>query len=151
VPTKSIAEEQLAAEFLELMATLRRELRRATAQPWPGRSLTGAQLELLRVVRREPGVSVNQAAETLRLAPNTISALVGQLVEAGLVRRARDERDRRVARLDLSAAARRTLEAWRDERALTLRRALGRLDSDDRDALEDALGPMARLAAVLDD
>jgi DNA-binding MarR family transcriptional regulator len=150
MPADVIAEERLAADLLERMATLRRALRRATGQPWPGGALTGAQLELLRAVRREPGISVNEAAETLRVAPNTVSSLVGQLVDAGLMLRAQDARDRRVARLDLSPSARRRLEAWRDERALALREALERLEEADLRALAAANGPLARVVEALD-
>jgi DNA-binding MarR family transcriptional regulator len=150
MPADVIAEERLADQLLELIATLRRGLRRATTQPWPGGALTGAQLELLRTVRREPGISVNEAAETLRVAPNTVSSLVGQLVDAGLMLRAQDARDRRVARLDLAPAARRRLEAWRDERTLALREALERLGEDDLRALDAARGPLVRVVEALD-
>jgi DNA-binding MarR family transcriptional regulator len=141
---------ELASDVIETVGRLRRALRRSTAAPWPGHALTGAQGELARLLRRRPGLSVNDAAEALRLAPNTVSSLVGQLVEAGLVRRVRDERDRRVARLELEPAARRTLEAWRDERTAALVAALERLDPDDRAAIEHAVGPLGRLAEVLD-
>jgi DNA-binding MarR family transcriptional regulator len=150
MPADLIAEERLATDLLERIATLRRALRRATSQPWPGGSLTGAQLELLRTVRREPGISVNEAADALRVAPNTVSSLVGQLVDAGLMLRAQDARDRRVARLELSPSARRQLEAWRDERALALREALERLDADDLRVLAAASGPLSRVVEALD-
>jgi DNA-binding MarR family transcriptional regulator len=154
VPSPSPASpprERVAAELLELVGRLRRGLRRATAAPWPGRTLTGAQMELARLLRRRPGLSVNQAAEALALAPNTVSSLVGQLTDAGLVRRVRDERDGRVARLELTGDAQRGLEAWRDERAAALLDTLDRLGAEDRRALDAALAPLGRLVALLEE
>lgn len=143
-------DERLAAELLEQISRLRRSLRRSAGSPWPAGTMTGAQTELARLVRRQPGLSVNRAAEELQLAPNTVSSLVSQLADAGLLRRARDERDRRVARLELTPAARRRLEAWRDERATALRVALDRLDEDDRRALREATASLARLVDAVD-
>ena len=102
------------------------------------------------LLRREPGLSVREAAAWLRVMPNTVSTLVGQLAQAGLVRREHDPQDRRVVRLELTEGAQRRLLAWRDERADVLRGALERLAPDDRRALEQALGSLSRLAALLD-
>jgi DNA-binding MarR family transcriptional regulator len=151
VPSPAPPQDQTAVELLSLVGRLRRALRQATAAPWPGGTLTGAQAELARLLRRRPGVSVNEAAEALALAPNTVSSLVGQLTDAGLVRRVRDEHDRRVARLQLTDDAQRRLEAWRDERAAALVDAVGRLDGGDRRALDGALEPLARLVARLEE
>jgi DNA-binding MarR family transcriptional regulator len=140
----------LAAELLERVGALRRGLRRAASSPWPGGELTGAQVELLRLLRREPGLSVREAAGRLRVAPNTVSTLVRQLGDAGLVGRERDGDDGRVARLVLTEEARQWLTAWRDERAGVLLGALGRLDARDRRALEAALAPLHRLTEALD-
>ena len=65
-----------------------RRLTRAAARaagPGERRELTGAQMEVLLLVRREPDLPVAEVAARLRLARNTVSTLVGQLVAAGLV------------------------------------------------------------------
>jgi DNA-binding MarR family transcriptional regulator len=144
------AEGTLGVELLEQVGALRRALRRATAPNWLAGGLTGAQLELLRLVRREPGLSVREAAARLRLAPNTVSTLIRQVSDAGLVRRQRDTEDRRVARLVLTDEAARTLNARRDERTAALLTGLDRLAAEDRVALEAALPALGRLAAALD-
>src|SRR5437868_15251537 len=43
---------------------------------------TSAKVELVRVVRRESGTSVAEAAEKLSVAPNTVSTLDGQFSDA---------------------------------------------------------------------
>jgi DNA-binding MarR family transcriptional regulator len=96
-------------------------------------------VELLRLIRRQPGVSVADAATELGLAPNSVSTLVGQLNDAGLIRRAPDPADRRVARLTLTSAARRYTEAWHDRRSAVAASAISQLTARDRVLLESAL------------
>lgn len=145
------ADALLAEELLEALSVLRRRTRRLAARPGELAPLTGAQLELVRLLRRRPGVSVAEAAAWLRLAPNTVSTLVGQLTEAGLVERRADPGDRRVARLVLAPAIARKVDDWRDRRALAVAEALGAVDGPGRRALADALPALARLADALAD
>jgi DNA-binding MarR family transcriptional regulator len=129
----------VADALFATIGVLRREVRRAVGRPWPLQSLSGAQMELLRLIRRQPGVSVADAATELGLAPNSVSTLVGQLNDAGLIRRAPDPADRRVARLTLTRAARRYTEAWHDRRSAVAATAIGELTARDRALLESAL------------
>jgi DNA-binding MarR family transcriptional regulator len=145
--------EQTAAhvgeELFRLFAQLRRSVRRHTARPVELAALTGAQLELVRLVRRRPGLSVADAASELQLAPNTVSTLVRQLGERGLLRRTVDASDRRIARLDLSPEMRRKVDAWRDRRLELVGAAIDALPGRDRRRLESALPALARLAEEL--
>ena len=140
-----------AEELLGLLASIRRSARRAAGRPLELASLTGAQLELVRLVRRTPGLSVADAAHELRLAPNTVSTLVRQLVELGILERKVDETDRRVARLDLPPLTRRRVDAWRDRRVVLVGRALDALPARERERIEKALPALAKLAAGLGD
>ena len=79
------------------MAAIRRS-GRLVGRPPELSELTGAQLDLVRLVGRRPAVSVAQAAAELRLAANTVSTLVRQLTDAGLLLRRVDPVDRRIAR-----------------------------------------------------
>jgi DNA-binding MarR family transcriptional regulator len=112
-------------------------------------TLSNAQVELVRLVRRRPGVSVAEAATELGLAANTVSTLVRQLTDAGLLRRVADADDRRVARLRLTAPAQRRVEQWRDRRAGLVAEAIAGLPAADRRALARAVPVIAQLAAVL--
>jgi len=141
----------LAEPLVEALSAVRRALRRVAGRPWPTADLSASQAELVRLVRREPGIPVSAAAQRLSLAGNTVSTLVGQLVDAGLIQRAADPGDRRVARLTVTSAARRRIEGWRDRRTEHVSAGLARLDPDDRAALEGALPALGRLAAVLQD
>ena len=136
----------LADELFAAIGRFRRSTRRAAGVPWSVDDLTTAQAELLRLIRRQPGVSVADAAAELRLAPNTVSTLVRQLVDGGQLTRTLDTDDRRVARLDLTPTARRRVERWRDHRSELAAEAIGRLDADDRAALARAVPIIADLA-----
>jgi DNA-binding MarR family transcriptional regulator len=129
----------VADALFAAIGVLRREVRRTVGRPWPLQSLSGSQVELLRLIRRQPGVSVADAATELGLAPNSVSTLVGQLNDAGLIRRTPDPADRRVARLTLTSAARRYTEAWRDRRSAVAASAISQLTARDRVLLESAL------------
>jgi DNA-binding MarR family transcriptional regulator len=139
----------LAEQLLEALSSLRRQVRGTAGRPWPDAPLTGAQVDLVRLVRRQPGIPVGAAAEALRLAPNTVSTLVRQLAAAGVLRREPDAADRRIGRLDLTPASRRRLEGWRDQRSELTARALARLDDGDRRALAAAVPAVGRLVAAL--
>ena len=139
----------LADELYDAIGLLRRRSRRLVGAPLPELALSGAQHELLRVVRRNPGITVTESAHVLGLAANTVSTLVGQLLPLGVLVRERDATDRRVARLDLTPSARESLEQWRDRRAQATATALLRLPEDERAHLAEALATIARIAADL--
>lgn len=141
----------LGAELATVVARLRRVLRRAarreTADPLPP-----AASEVLVSVAERPGVGVNEVADELRLAPNTVSTLVRQLVDRGLLERSTDPTDRRAARLDVTPAARARLDGHRARRAETMDHALARLTPAEREVLAAAVPLLQRLTeAVLAD
>ena len=144
------ADEALGADLVDAWGGVRRRLRRGAARVVAGDLLTPAEVELLRLVAGRPDLTVREAADALHLAGNTVSTLVGDLAERGLLDRRRDERDRRAVRLTVTAAARRRMRAWHDERNRLLGVALADLSEDDRAALEASLEPMRRLAIALE-
>jgi DNA-binding MarR family transcriptional regulator len=146
-PDTALAEELYAAVGL-----LRRHARTIGGRPFDDQATapTTAQLELIRLVRRNPELSVADAAAELGLAPNTVSTLVRQLADAGVLERVRDSADGRVVRLRLTPDTRRRVEAWLDRRTAVTAEALAELSEDDRTALRRALPVLATLAAALD-
>lgn len=141
----------LAQALLDAMVAIRRMARRVASDPSALSQLTGSQLELVRAVEQRPGISVAEAADTLRLAPNTVSTLVGQLIDAGIVVRTQDDDDRRVARLALGAEGSRTVADWNDRRTEAVTSVLARLSLQDRRRLQDAQSVLARIASLLEE
>lgn len=140
------AAAQSAAEFLDAVSAVRRAARRAVRRTWQTELLPPAQSELLRLAARMPRLTVAQAAAELRLAPNTVSTLVGRLAGQGLLTRVPSSTDGRSVRLEVTAKARRRLAEWRDLRAELAGRALAGLPSQDAAALAAAAPAMLRLA-----
>ena len=134
---------RIADDLLRSIASVRRTSRRHSGRPAEFSTLTDAQLELVRLVARRPGVSIADAAQELRLAPNTVSTLVGQLAAAGIVMRGADALDRRVARLELAPDLRRGVAVWRDRRVVSLGAAIDELPGGDRECLVEALTVLA--------
>jgi DNA-binding MarR family transcriptional regulator len=135
----------LGAVVARLRRVLRRAVRRSAADPLPP-----AASEVLVSVAERPGVGVNEVADELRLAPNTVSTLVRQLVDRDLLVRRTDPADRRVARLDITPEARARIEAHRGRRAETMERALAHLDPAERELLAAAVPALHRLTDALE-
>jgi DNA-binding MarR family transcriptional regulator len=139
------------ARALPALGSVGRVLRRAVRRRFPLRPLTDPQVAVLRTVESSPGIGSGAVAERLQLAPSTVSTVVRELVDAGLVVRAADDRDRRASRLELTAAAVDLLRLWGSVREQVLLAALERVSSADRVALRAALPAVRRLVAALDE
>lgn len=139
----------LVADLFGTVGRFRRTVRRAAGGSFVTAGLTESQAELLRLVGRQPGISVSAAAAELGLAANTASTLVSKLAAEGLLVRTPDPDDRRVGRLELTAPAQELADASRAARRAALAEALGRLDDDDTRALAEGLRVLAQLTATL--
>ena len=138
-----------AADLLAAISAVRRTARQAVRKAWRGEPLPTAQSELLRLVADRPGISVADAARELRLAPNTVSTLVGRLAGQGLLGRERAPGDARSIRLSVTPRARQRIADWRDLRADLTQHALAELTEPERRALADAVPALLRLAERL--
>lgn len=135
-----------AAELFTAISVLRRAARRAAHGAWAQQPLPSAQAELLRLAARRPGITVADAAQELRLAPNTVSTLVSRLASAGLLKREKSSQDGRAVQLSATDKAERRLAEFRDLRAELAGRALARIPSRDQQALAAAVPALLRLA-----
>jgi DNA-binding MarR family transcriptional regulator len=123
----------------DVVTRLRRALRTSIRTDYPWESLPMAQVELLMALADHAPAKIGRLATLQRLAPNTVSGLVQQLVEAGLASRETDPTDRRVARVTLTEAGHRQLVEWRAAHERRIGSALDRLPPADRDAIMHAL------------
>lgn len=134
----------------DVVTRLRRVLRTSIRSDYPWETLPMAQIEILQRLRAEPGLRVNDLAERHRLANNTVSVLVQQLVVAGLVARTPDPADRRAVRLDLTDDGMRMLTEWQQAHERRFDAALDRLSVSERSALVAALPALSRLVDELE-
>ena len=140
----------LAAQLLSAVGAVRRTTRRAARNASATEPLPPARSELLRLAAHQPGITVAEAARELRLAPNTVSTMVGRLTDQGLLTRGRSSRDGRTVRLTVTAAARQRLTRWKDLRAELAGQALDALSDRDRAAIAAAVPALVRLAEQLE-
>jgi DNA-binding MarR family transcriptional regulator len=104
---------------------------------------------MLRLVGRQPGISVREAAAELALVPNTASTLVSKLAADGLLIRTVDADDRRVGRLRLTEPAQRIADESRAARRAALSEVLDELDPTQLDNLERGLEVLAEMTRML--
>jgi DNA-binding MarR family transcriptional regulator len=136
-------------DFADVLRSVHRLMRRRLRAGTAGPPIRGAQVELLRLVGKHPGTRISHAAQRLGLAGNTVSTLVNQLVDAGLLRRETAADDRRAALLHLTPVAEGRLRDWEVRRKALMREQVGRLSEEDRAALAAAVPALRRLAQGL--
>jgi DNA-binding MarR family transcriptional regulator len=108
-------------------------------------SASPTQLAALATIERDGPLTFGALAAIERVRPPTITAAVGRLEEQGLVRRRTDQKDRRVARAEITPQGRRLLEQSRSRKTAYLERRLAALDPDERATLERAAAVLERI------
>jgi DNA-binding MarR family transcriptional regulator len=112
-------------------------------------ALPHSELEIMRLLVRQPGLSVSEVASALDLQSSNVSTAMRSLAARGLIERRRDERDGRVTRLyptDKAIAHRDEQEtAWGEE----LTRRLAQLPDTKRERLLGAAQALESLAGLL--
>ena len=96
------AARDLAVVLHDLGWLLPRTIGLAAARQEP---LPGSELEVMRLLVRRPGLSVNDVARELGLQPSNASTAIRLLIARGTLERRQDSADARVARLFPTAAA----------------------------------------------
>ena len=106
-------------------------------------------LEVMRLLSRRPGLSVNEVARELGIAANNVSTAVGHLADQGLLERHRDAVDGRIIRLrptDVALTARQQREeSW----GRSMSAVLAGLDPHEVESLLAAAPALRRLAERL--
>lgn len=130
------------AARLQLAVTrLSRRLRRET-----GADLTPSQLSVISSIHRNGPVTLGELAECERVAPPTITRIVGKLEAAGLVSRSVDPADRRVTRVTTTRSGRALVAGVRSRKAEWLGARLEQLPAADRARVLAAVDVLERLA-----
>jgi DNA-binding MarR family transcriptional regulator len=147
VPTESM----LPGAVADLVAKLRRAMRKAARVRAPTMPLSVAQLELLSLVEEHPGARPGDLAGLLRLAANSVSTLANAMVNAGMLDRSPGATDKRTVEFALTPQGTRLVGQWRTTNTGLLRNAIAALDAQDQQILTEALPVLERLVAVIDE
>jgi DNA-binding MarR family transcriptional regulator len=134
----------------EVIARLRRALRRGARVADPGNTLAVAQLELLAALAEHPGARPGQLARLLNTRPNTVTTIVNALSSRGMLDRVTAEDDKRAVRLTVTDAGRQAVLAWQATNAAVLHLALSTLPARQRRALTAAVPALDALASAID-
>jgi len=103
-------------------------------------NLTMPQLKTLLVLSLRPEASGQDVMATMGVSLATVTGIIDRLVAQGLVRRREDPRDRRIRRLELTAAGTELIDGIITAGAAHQRRLLARLDDEALLVVEQALG-----------
>jgi DNA-binding MarR family transcriptional regulator len=107
-----------------------------------------ALISALAVIERQGPLTLGALAAQEQVAPPTITKVVDTLEARGLVERVRDDADRRVCRVKVTARGRRRLDASRTRRTAWLARQLDALPEADVAQLGAALDVIEKLTAA---
>lgn len=111
--------------------------------------LTPTLRSALATIDREGPLTLGELALAEHVAPPTVTKVVGKLEERALVERTADEVDRRVIRVEVTAAGRTLLDADRRRRATWLAARLDELSDDERAAVDAAVPVLERLTGLV--
>lgn len=138
----SVTNDQDLASRLRLAIT--RAARRLRQQQGEA-SLSPTLIASLSTIERHGPLTPSELAQRERVQRPTITRVVARLAEAGLIERTADERDRRVARLQVTGDGRKLLRALRTRKTAYLAKRIDKLDPAEREVLERAAGILERM------
>lgn len=138
------------AALAEVIARLRRAMRRAARAGDPDNNLSVAQLEVLSCLAENPGARPSELARMLRLAPNSVTTLVNGLQNRELVTRASGSQDRRTVTLTVTASGNEAVQRWQTTNADILHSALIELHPAWQHLLAAALPALRELIHAID-
>jgi len=145
-PVTSGADVALA----DVVAQLRRAMRRAARGADPVNTLSVAQLELMSCLADSPGARPSQVARQLRLAPNSVTTLANGLEARGLVNRTSGPADRRTVALRLTPAGATAVRRWQATNAGILQAAMSALHPGWQHLLAASLPALRELVSAID-
>ena len=133
-------EAELAARLRLVVTRLSRRLRQQGEA-----GISASQLSALATVDRRGPITLGDLAAAERVQPPSMTRVVSNLEAAGLVDRRPSERDRRVARVRVTAAGRQLLERSRTRKDAYLARRLRTLDDVDRRSMMEVVGVLEQM------
>ncbi len=144
MPTAIAADPTVLANRLRpVLLQLNRQLRREIHSL----GVTGGQVSLLVQINYRPGIGIRELAALERMSVPGMSKFISRLEEAGLVQRAPVEGDQRRVGLTLTSAGQKVLRSVKSKRTAWLSARLRELGSDELDAIDAAIEPLAHLLA----
>jgi DNA-binding MarR family transcriptional regulator len=137
-----VSTDQLAEHLLAISARVGRSAAPALYALLEEHALTLSTVKVLHALDEHADVSVKALAEYLGLSLPGASRALDGLLKRGIVDRREDPHDRRMKRVQLTAAGRELLDEINAARLAGLREFAGELTDDERASLAAALLPI---------
>ena len=102
--------QKLFTEFFEIMRKMRKLLDQSIAVPMDQRITTILQIQALKLIDRNPGLSAKELADDLQMSSSAITQLTDRLVDAKLILRKPSQVDRRSICFKLSSTGKKHLQ-----------------------------------------
>lgn len=126
---------RVLAQFREVFRAAK--LHFAAVQRMAG--ISGAQLWALSELHEKPGLRVSELTQKMSLHQSTVSNLIEKLSAAGLIRRVREDGDRRVVRLQITNAGKKVIARAPKPARGVLPDVLAKLDNKELAKIHSAL------------
>ena len=140
VEPEVLSNEEVASRLRIAVNRLQRRLRQQSLG-----GLSPAQASALASVHRHGNPSLGELAALEQVQPPTMTRIVANLADAGMVTREADAKDRRSARVRLTPAGERALERMRTLKNAFLLRRLEELDTDEQRHAADLVALLEHL------
>jgi DNA-binding MarR family transcriptional regulator len=127
-PTTASVDEEVASRLRTAINRLHRRLRQESLA-----GLSPAQASALATVRRLGSPTLGELASTEQVQPPSMTRIVANLSDGGLVTRLTDDTDRRSARVRITPAGTRALERIKTLKTAFLVHQLAELSPEERD------------------
>jgi DNA-binding MarR family transcriptional regulator len=138
-PAGSRTTDQLEGRLIATIPQVMRHLVAHARRRRAWKSLTYQQYNVLRIIHTSGPVPQAEIARVLLVTAPVVTRLAGSLVEAGLVERGHDPKDRRAVRLQLTGSGRRQVAAMRRDLLRAAEELIEPLPDDRRAAVAAAL------------
>jgi DNA-binding MarR family transcriptional regulator len=137
-----LTHEEVATRLRIAVNRLQRRLRQQSLE-----GLSPAQASALGTVNRLGRPTLGELAAIEQVQPPSMTRIVANLADAGMVARESDPADRRSVRVRITPAGGRALERIRTAKNAFLLRRLGDLSADEQRQAEDLVGLLEHLLA----
>ncbi|HAU31243.1 MAG: Transcriptional regulator [Desulfotomaculum sp. 46_80] len=97
--------------------------------------ITGSQFFVMKKIHEKGKMTVSEVANELNVSLSAITALTDRLYKNGLIKRDRDEKDRRLVWLTITPQGEKTLQDYGVNRQEVFRKYLGDLSQEDLSSL----------------
>lgn len=134
--------------ILDSLRRIVQALRQSSAQAEKAAGLTAAQVFVLKQIRANPGLSVNELAALTCTHQSTMSEVAGRLEGRGLIIRRKSEKDGRRVELSLSADGEAALGSGFETAQERLLRAIAQLPEPATAQLANGLSALIEAAGL---